>query len=284
MTKNILDFIYNSSSIEEILDSYITYLRSNDDLDSIQHAIKLAEYQNIRLNKNLINEIKQIVFNLYNLITEISPNLKCEIQLRLKSLKNTEEKISRNILLGHSIDIKDIIGIRVVFFNDNTLESVLYFYSVVIQIIENIISKSCLLCQAEKPVDTDGFDISNFPDIIIPSENDLLKIPDFSKFRYGIKDYILNPKSNGYQSIHSVFKTLDGNFFEIQFRNFYMHKLAECSSYDHITYKKNKYKDIALKIEPFKIHTKNYFINKESGKYIDYDGILEPIQLLVLNT
>lgn len=284
MKKNITHFIYESSTVEEILDNYIAHLRRKKDIDSIQHAMKLAEYQNIRLNKDLINRIKDIVFGINKLLAKNYPELHCEIQLRLKSLKHSEEKITRNILLGQSIDIKDFIGIRIIFFNENTLEDILKCYEVVIKVIENIISKSCLLCQAEALVDADNFDSTMFPNIIVPTKDDIESIPNFAKYSFGFKNYIASPKNNGYQSLHAVFKTEKGNFFEIQFRNLHMHQLAECSSFSHDVYKKDKYKNIKLDINPLKIHTKNYYIDAESKKYIDYDGILEPLQLLVLNT
>lgn len=284
MQKDITDFIYEYSSFEEILGNYITYLRNKKDIDSIQHAMKLTEYQNIRLNKNLINHIKEVVFDIDKLIKKNYPKLQCEIQLRVKSLRHSEEKIKRNILLGRSIDIKDFIGIRVIFFNDNTLKNIFKCYEVIASIIESIMSKSCLLCQAEDLVDTDNFDNSMFPDIIVPLKKDIETIPNILKYSFGFKDYILNPKNNGYQSVHVVFKTEDGNFFEIQFRNIYMHQLAECSVFSHDVYKKTKYKNIDLNIDPFKIHTKHYHSDINSGKYCDYDGILEPLQLLVLST
>lgn len=282
MKKNLTNFIYEYSSVEEIIDKYIAYLRKKNDIDSIQHAMKLAEYQSIRLNKSLINHIKDIGFDINKLISKCYPELHCEIQLRLKSLKHSEEKILRNILLERSIDIKDFIGIRIVFLNENTLEYILKCYEVIIKVVEHIISKSCLLCRSEELVDVDSFDSLSFPNIIIPSKSDIESIPNFTKHSYGFKDYIATPKNSGYQSLHAVFKTEDGNFFEIQFRNLYMHQLAECSSFSHDKYKKDKYKDIELDIEPLKIHTKNYYINPANGKYSDYDGILEPLQLLLL--
>lgn len=284
MKKNITNFIYENSTVEEILDKYIAHLRRKNDIDSIQHAMKLAEYQVIRLNKELINRIKGIVFDINKLLAKNYPELHCEIQLRLKSLKHSEEKITRNILLGQSIDIKDFIGIRIIFFNENTLEDILKCYEVVIKVVESIISKSCLLCQAEALVDADSFDNTLYPNIVVPVREKVESIKNFAKYSYGFKDYISKPKNNGYQSLHAVFKTEKGNFFEIQFRNFHMHKLAECSSFSHDVYKKDKYKNIKLNINPLKIHTKNYYIDEESKKYIDYDGILEPLQLLVLNT
>lgn len=59
-----------------------------------------------------------------------------------------------------------------------------------------------------------------------------------------LKDYIANPKPNGYQSIHTSIFTGDGNSVEIQIRTEQMHHEAEFGIASHLVYdeqgKKNK--------------------------------------------
>jgi len=52
-----------------------------------------------------------------------------------------------------------------------------------------------------------------------------------------IKDYISNPKLNGYQSIHSTVKTDIGGFLEVQIRTEDMHREAQYGLAAHINYK-----------------------------------------------
>ena len=60
-----------------------------------------------------------------------------------------------------------------------------------------------------------------------------------SKIQGSFKDYISSPKSNGYQSLHTVVKDEAGNNLEVQVRTASMHMQAEFGIAAHWRYKVN---------------------------------------------
>jgi GTP pyrophosphokinase len=70
-----------------------------------------------------------------------------------------------------------------------------------------------------------------------------------------LKDYIANPKPNGYQSLHTTVFTGDGSIAEVQIRTKDMHEIAEYGAASHAEYK-----------------------NKDSGRLQWFDDIADKLQ------
>ena len=79
--------------------------------------------------------------------------------------------------------------------------------------INYFISLGLMPCDAEPPKNTKNFNPSEYPDVIVPDKSYLSE----TNIPY-VKDYILNPKNNSYQSLHVIFKDKYGNYFEYQVR------------------------------------------------------------------
>lgn len=81
--------------------------------------------------------------------------------------------------------------------------------------------------------------------VIVPTESDCYSAlgaihqkfsPDIGRF----KDYIVRPKTNGYQSLHTCVSNKDGPLFEVQIRSVTMHQQAARGNAAHWLYKKEE--------------------------------------------
>jgi hypothetical protein len=80
--------------------------------------------------------------------------------------------------------------------------------------------------------------------VLVPTESDCYSAlgvlhqafkPEIGRF----KDYIVHPKGNGYQSLHTCIMPKDGPIFEVQIRSIAMHQHSESGTAAHWIYKKD---------------------------------------------
>lgn len=266
--------LYEATSIPNALEIYYEELIKSGDLKDIAHAKALKRYHDEITDKKYLSRLRKTFDEIYSLISRDYPDITFLIEGRRKSLISTDNKIMKLLNENRSLDLlRDTNGFRIIVFQNSSYELLDTCYSIMEDIIKYLIKKGSTLCEADKVSQTKNFYLEDHPGLIIPKKSKISK-----EFIYGVKDYMLYPKENGYQSIHVVFRTSTGECFEIQIRTFDMHLYAESGNASHSNYKKKKYKDdIPFKRE--KISIPGYGIS-ENGKIYDLIGLEKSLQIL----
>lgn len=171
----------------------------------------------------------------------------CEVifMIRRKGFIEFNKKIRLFLLNGLDLDlIRDLLGIRIILCTDkvDTLASIRLNYSFMNDAIKFFtIERKCLFLDAEPK---SGKCLNKFSDIASQ-----IYIPETSylepQFQPKVKDYVLDPKEDGYQSLHAYVKTMDGFTFELQVRTYAMHIWAGLY---HSIHKAERYSDTNINL------------------------------------
>lgn len=249
--------LYSNDSIPKVLFYYEESLRKTGDLKDLAHATKLAEYRSIISNKSH-NALRKIFDGFYTVITKEFSDIRFRIAGRRKSLISVEQKILRKLEKNESLDlIRDLLGVRIVLFDNNPDTC----YQVLELFIQYCLEQGFTVC--EETLESSSFE----------------GFPLLEQFHYGITDYIVNPKPNGYQSLHAVFRNSTGFSFEVQIRSFDMHVNAAIGKATHEEYKKTKYPP--LNFDRSKIKIPGYQAISEG--IIDLVGLEYSVEILQRN-
>lgn len=263
-----------STSIPKFLELYEALLLERGDENSVLHSRRLKQYREEITNRKYLTELKKDFNSLYLLISKEYPDLNFFIEGRIKSVLSTDRKIVKSINENKSLDLlRDTIAFRTLIFgNYSATELVDLCYSIMNSIIKYG-NNNYTLCEADDVKNIMG-PTDNSNGIIIPKKSGI-----HERYQFGVKDYILTPKKNGYQSLHSVFRRQKGGeCFEVQVRSIDMHIYAENGEASHSAYKKRKYKT-AYNIEREKIHIPGYIISSD-GSIFDFVGLEKGLQII----
>ena len=269
------EFIYQGQSIPHILSLYEAALQEGDGFENIAHATALRNYRELITDKQFLKIIRRTFENLYRVLDESMPDLHYCIDGRRKSLISTERKLCRLLNNKQSIDLfRDAMAYRVLVFGDDTNSSpkmVSNLYQTANSIITFFVSKGLILCEADPLSNTMEEDSPERSKLIIPKKSEIS-----SSYLYGVKDYVMFPKENGYQSLHITFRSpTRGYCFEVQLRTFGMHLEAVDGTANHGKYKENKYQKIEF--DRSRVHIPGYGLS--NGKVYDFIGLEEPLVL-----
>lgn len=261
-------------SIPAMLETYEELLLKREDIASIAHAGRLKLYRENIIDKKNLLELRKTFNEIYTLIDKNFPSIHFLIEGRRKSFISTDTKIVKNLNEHKSLDlIRDTNAFRIIIFGSSH-EYISSCYSIMNYIIEFCIKAGFTPCDADK-ISKNPSIKQVHPEILIPESSGIDKA-----FLYAVKDYILNPKANGYQSIHSTFRSpKDGECFEVQIRTFDMHVHAESGSANHDDYKTKKYASSSSEFDRSKIHIPGYGISSD-GQIFDFIGLEKALGIL----
>ena len=253
MTKKTLNFLhraYNSVAadpetfniidiLRKLLDKLSEYnvpVADSDEFDVLYRNIESS----IRIREKtfqLTNMVSDIVFTMLyiGIWANSKHNLGIDINIMARR-KALESELTKFLEKG---EVHDRFGIRgIVLNNDSDDDSIetqkLYMFC---QYVDNILTSSN---RKDLKDFSDWKDSSNLDTFTKERIDYILKLP-FKKITW--KDYISNPKLNGYQSLHFVLsiemysEVLPGAEFEFQFRTNRMHQNSVNGSSNHQVYK-----------------------------------------------
>jgi len=280
---SIAESLYKASSIEEARDLYISELRKTGTLPCLQYAAKLTQCKRMLSIGNLKGlERDFIAFKEHMRIWSKKTGIPLILQRRQKDYLGLNAKIRLFLSTRQSLSkINDLLGFRIILktpYPDSEL-SIQHCYQVLNETISFFaLKKNCLILEAEPRT---GHKISAEKakkiGIVIPKQDYILE-----GFKINVKDYVLSPKENGYQSLHILISTPSGIIFEVQIRTSFMDVIAEHGSGKHSMYKKARYQNSDMNVDYAKIHMPGFMI-LSTGECYDIIGLqhsVDPFNIL----
>jgi len=271
---NIEPYLYAGSSVPEIINYYLDALITDSSPESLLVVPKLQEILSTMSDLEFQNEIRDIFDKLYKVICSTYPDLCFVLEGRRKSLISTIAKIITLTDNGRSLEnLRDIHAFRLTLLDSEPVEQIRNCYEIMNYLIPFFARMGFIPCDAETVNGTKDFDPSKHPTVIIPPMNLLKK-----NYQFAVKDYILHPKANGYQSLHVAFRDAKrGRYFEVQVRTFSMHIHAETGSANHAIYKVSKHDTISF--DPTKVQMKGFRVT-EDGTIYDAIGLSRSLEII----
>ena len=271
-----------SLDIQELAKEFVTGLRNTEikelQLYAAQMATSYEARKNASVSKNLVDDMLTLVTYIIYYRIQTDPtfsNTSVKCYGRIKAFESEAKKTLEHLLDGESPELKDRFGCRI-----NVLNKGLDAIRIVDIITNDLIEFFCGYTTPEciqafidwidtnPEIDTEtretlhetmsynfildksdvmrglgDFNPQLHPTVIVPTETLILK-----EYQYGIKNYVITPKDNGYQSVHFVLympsysKVCPGGYFEFQIRTNEMHVYAEHDLASHTMYKINQQK------------------------------------------
>lgn len=274
--------------IEEIYKEEILYPERKVYLDS--YLKKLENYLKFYYNHRALMDIEQIIdkfkFYLFNF------NIPFEIFGRIKNYTSFMKKLRSFIY--DSLDpltINDEFGFRLIVGSKpkDDQDSINLLYSVANITINYFVNINHYKLIVPSQKNSTGFNNQLYPNVFVPKKSQIEE-----KYHPFVKDYYVDPKSNGYQSLHMVFGEPNGRTIEVQIRTF-AGEYHSTYIADHQQHKNNRYSIgtsltntnqliekrireaiINVDFDPSRVKLDNYY--SINGKTLDRIGLSETMQ------
>lgn len=286
---NIIPYFYTGTNALEILTKYCEELRETQSRHNLLHANMLEHYMNISEDGDFIFSLQGLMYVFYS--KYLHCNYQTQVFGRKKSLISLENKCNFVLLKKDIAEIHDSLGFRIILLEKSPEELIKDCYNIMDNCIDFFIKHGFTPKERENTSGTSNFNPSKHPSVLVPQKS-LLSINNQNM----VKDYILNPKDLGYQSLHVIFVDTHGREFEVQIRSYLMDQYAEHGPAAHYFYKEERYPDehdnseknenmstskkgfqkIDIKTIDFsKIHSEQFIVT-DDGKIYDKAGIISP--------
>ena len=231
--KLMLDAIKNEETLIGIVSRYAKYMAVSNCSGDMTQANWALWFIHFATNMEIRDYYRSLFNNFHKFVKQKYPNAVGNISGRIKNFVSYWAKI---LEVQNTDEIKDLFAFRFVL-RANNHESPQELITTLFKICADFIefcaeTEGISVIQAKIPKNTQDFDHSKHPEVILPSEEALKILKPYS-----VKNYAATPKEDGYQSVHVILQTVYGPF-EVQFRTQLMHEYAEFGPASH-----NEYKD-----------------------------------------
>ena len=284
---SLAECCYKAADIKEAVDLFAHELNSTGELGNISRANDLQQYYNLISRKVYMDRMERIINKINKeFMRKRFPELQSKIELRIKSLLSFDAKsqllqkeAAEDVVNGRrprELFPRDVMAFRIIILDRKTSKGVDDCFRLMNELLPFLVQKvGCILQPTSGTVNTSGFNVSEHPEVIFPSGN--VSISD--EFKVYVKNYIEDPKRNGYQALHAVVMETTLNFyFEIQVETQTMfYNSTQTAS--HEGHKSGRYADIydkADKFDPTKVNMAGFYYYPETDILYDYIGLVTP--------
>lgn len=284
---SLAECCYQTVDIKSAVEMFAGFLNETGELANISRANDLRQYYNLISKKVYIDRMEKIINKINKaFMRKYFPELQSKIELRIKSLlsfdaksqllqKEAAEDVEKGIR-PRELFPRDVMAFRIIILDRKTSKGVDDCFRVMNALLPFLVQKiGCILQPTSGTVNTSGFNAAEHPEVIFPSG----EISISEEFKVYVKNYIENPKKNGYQALHAVVMETTLNFyFEIQVETQTMfYNSTQTAS--HEGHKSGRYADIydkADKFDPAKVNMAGFYYYPETDILYDYIGLVTP--------